>query len=172
VLSTDAGLVGHARAVGAKHTIAAGARWIACTDADSVVGADRLSAQLALGADAVCGAVTVDDWTSQTRSIRRRYQASDVNADGHRHVHGANLGVATHAYLAAGGFLPLGFDEDVALVCALMATGASIAWSAAPGVRTSARMLSRPPRGFGHYLRWRRRDRISSGSSYWPFGNL
>jgi hypothetical protein len=70
------------------------------------------------------------------------------------HIHGANLGVSADAYVRAGGFKPLAFDEDIALVNALKATGARIAWSAAPRVRTSARLDSRACNGFGDYLRF------------------
>ena len=129
-----------------------GARWIACTDADTVVAPDWLAAQLGLDADVVCGTVSVDDWSHHGPAVRRLYSENYLDADGHRHVHGANLGIATHAYERAGGFLPFAFDEDVALVRALQAIGANIAWSAAPRVTTSARAESRAPSGFACHL--------------------
>ena len=52
----------------------------------------------------------------------------------------------------AGGFEPLPSSEDVALVRALEAVGARIAWSAAPRVVTSSRHESRAPGGFGASL--------------------
>ena len=149
---STAGLVGAARAIGAARVIEAGARWIACTDADTVVAPDWLAAQLGLGADVVCGTVGVDDWSHHSPAVRRRYAENYLDADGHGHVHGANLGIATHAYERAGGFPPFAFDEDVALVRALQAIGANIAWSAAPRVTTSARAESRAPRGFARHL--------------------
>ena len=100
----------------------------------------------------MCGTVTVD-WSGHRPSLQRRYEKHYSDADGHRHVHGANLGVSSSAYVKAGGFKPLAFDEDVALVDALRTTGATIAWSAAPRVRTSARLEPRAPLGFGAYLR-------------------
>jgi thymidine phosphorylase len=67
-------------------------------------------------------------------------------------VHGANLGVSAEAYLRAGGFQALACSEDVALVEALKASGARIAWSAAPRVTTSARTNARARGGFGDTL--------------------
>jgi hypothetical protein len=57
------------------------------------------------------------------------------------------------AYEAAGGFQPLTFNEDVALVQALTDHGFSIAWTNKVRVDTSARTESRTPRGFGATLR-------------------
>lgn len=68
------------------------------------------------------------------------------------HVHGANLGVSADAYRRAGGFPPLKCSEDAALVDRLIATGARIAWSAAPRVTTSARTVARVRGGFGDTL--------------------
>jgi glycosyltransferase involved in cell wall biosynthesis len=144
--------VGAARAVGAQHAIELGARWLAFTDADTVVGPDWFAAQLALRSDAVCGTVAVRDWGAYGERMRRHYEATYTDADGHRHVHGANLGVSTEAYVAAGGFPRLESSEDVALVDVLKSQGASIAWSALPRVVTSARWLFRAPLGFGASL--------------------
>ena len=144
--------VGRARAVGARLALDAGARWLAFTDADSVVAPDWLAAQLGLGTDAVCGTVTVDDWSEHDRAIRERHLATYQDRDGHRHVHGANLGVSAPAYRRAGGFPPLVCHEDVALVRALQAIGATIAWSAALRVVTSARRKWRAPGGFSATL--------------------
>jgi hypothetical protein len=107
---------------------------------------------LALGADAVCGSICVDDWTAHPQELRDYFRRTYMDADGHRHVHGANLGVSAQAYLRAGGFAPLACSEDVALVEQLQATGARIAWSAAPRVVTSARRASRARGGFGDTL--------------------
>jgi glycosyltransferase involved in cell wall biosynthesis len=144
--------VGKARAAGADLLLARGARWLAFTDADSVVASDWLAAQLTLGAEAVCGCVTVDDWSHHPTRVRDSWRRRYQHRDGHRHVHGANLGVAAQAYRRAGGFPPLACDEDVALVDMLIATGAQIAWSAAPRVTTSGRIDSRARGGFGDTL--------------------
>ncbi len=152
VVSVDARNVGIARAQGARHALDAGARWLAFTDADSVVGPEWLSAQLEQRTDAVCGTIEVRDWGDYSEQMRRQHVATYTDADGHRHIHGANLGVAALAYRDVGGFQPMVSSEDVALVEALREHGASIAWSAAPRVVTSARRHYRAPGGFGETL--------------------
>ncbi|UNK41494.1 glycosyltransferase [Luteimonas sp. S4-F44] len=147
------GNVGSARDAGMRAAIAAGARWLASTDADSVVSLDWLSGQLVCGGDAFCGMVAVDDWLDYARDVRDAYDRSHLRRDGHLHVHGANLGLTAEAYLRCGGFPPIVAHEDVALVDALVACGARIARCAAPIVRTSARRSSRARQGFGDYLR-------------------
>jgi len=144
--------VGAARAAGAQLALELGVRWLAFTDADSVVAPDWLSAQLALQADAVCGTVAVHDWGSYDECMQRHYAETYTDADGHAHVHGANLGVSAEAYRHAGGFQALATSEDVALVKALERSGAHIAWSAAPRVVTSSRRSYRAPGGFGATL--------------------
>ena len=151
-VALDARNVGAARAMGARCAIGMGARWLAFTDADSTVAPDWLATQLALGSEAVCGTVFVDDWGTYGEPMRKHYAATYTDADGHRHIHGANFGVSTEAYLAAGGFKSLESSEDVALVEALLAQGTTIAWSAAPRVSTSARRVFRAPLGFGATL--------------------
>ncbi|MBA3732515.1 MAG: glycosyltransferase [Gammaproteobacteria bacterium] len=145
--------VGMARAAGAEMLLASGARWLAFTDADSEVAPDWLAAQTALNADVVCGVVTVTAWRLLPRIVRTLFEANYVSADGHRHIHGANLGMRAEFYQKVGGFAPLCAHEDVHLVRALEAAGADIAWSAAPQVVTSARLDSRAPEGFGQQLR-------------------
>lgn len=147
--------VGAARAAGAQHLLDRGARWLAFTDADSRVGADWLVEQLRPGADAVCGTVCVEDWSDhQTYAARlqEHFLRTYADADGHRHIHGANLGVTAAAYRSVGGFAPLASSEDVALVEALEKAGARIVWSAAPRVTTSARRVARAPAGFAAAL--------------------
>jgi glycosyltransferase involved in cell wall biosynthesis len=151
-LTVQAKNVGLARAQGAELALSAGARWLAFTDADSVVGPGWISDQLALGSDAVCGTVEVRDWGAYGQRMRDHFENTYTDADGHRHVHGANLGVSATAYRGVGGFPALASSEDVALVDALRASGASIAWSAAPRVVTSARQHFRAPGGFGATL--------------------
>jgi len=153
-LAVQACNVGHARGVGAQHLLDLGARWIACTDADSRVAPDWLVAQLALGCDAVCGTVTVDAWSEGFDAAAQiRYHQAYAARDGHRHVHGANLGVSASAYRQAGGFEPLACHEDVQLVRNLERCGASIAWSHTPQVITSARLDCRAQGGFADYLK-------------------
>ena len=152
VLSGDLRNVGAARALGAAHCLARKARWLAFTDADTEVAPDWLAGQLEQGCDAVCGTVHVADWEDHAHATRQHFAARYTDLDGHRHVHGANLGVSAAAYRLAGGFLPLACSEDVALVQALQRCGASIAWSAAPRVVTSARKDFRCAGGFGATL--------------------
>lgn len=147
--------VGAARVAGAACLLALGARWLAFTDADTRVGPEWLTAQMALGADVVCGSVAVDDWTPHADNalkLREHFARTYQDRDGHRHIHGANLGVSAAAYLAAGGFAAVDCHEDVLLVKALEASGARFAWSAQPRVFTSARRDARARGGFGDTL--------------------
>lgn len=147
--------VGAARAAGANLLLTRGARWLAFTDADTVVAPDWLAEQLALDADAVCGTVGVEDWTPHGEHadlLRWHFSQTYTDAEAHRHVHGANFGVSADAYRAAGGFAPLASSEDVAMVAALEAQGATIAWSARPRVITSARRTGRAAGGFAEAL--------------------
>jgi glycosyltransferase involved in cell wall biosynthesis len=144
--------VGMARALGAEFALAAGARWLAFTDADTVVSRDWLHAQLALGADVVCGTIGVDDWSEHGDDIRLHFEKTYRDADGHRHIHGANLGMSARAYRSVGGFSHLANSEDVAIVRALEGAGAHIAWSSKPRVVTSARREFKATAGFGATL--------------------
>lgn len=147
-IALNARNVGAARALGAELALAAGARWLAFTDADTQVAPDWISAQLAQGSDAVCGTVAVRDCGIYGDTMRQHYAVTYNDSDGHGHVHGANFGVSAQAYERVGGFRALQSNEDVALVNALQASGARIAWSAAPRVFTSARRTFRAPGGF------------------------
>lgn len=151
-MDINANNVGLARQTGAKAALASGARWLAFTDADSVVASDWLVSQLALGADAVCGTVAVEDWGAYGERMHRHFELTYTDADGHAHIHGANLGISAAAYATAGGFLALESSEDVALVEALRASGANIAWSRTPRVTTSVRPNYKAPGGFGATL--------------------
>ena len=144
--------VGAARALGARRLIDAGARWLAFTDADSEVASDWIARQLEARAEAVCGVVAVLDWSEHSAAVRAEYESRYVDADGHRHIHGASLGVATQAYLKAGGFSPLRCSEDVALVARLTEIGADIRWTNSVRVHTSARRVARAPDGFASFV--------------------
>lgn len=153
VVTVEARNVGVARAAGASFAIDRGARWLAFTDADTIVADDWLVQQLRCNADAVCGVISVNDWTGHSDAVRQNFVDTYCDADGHRHIHGANLGVSVQAYVGVGGFAPLDSDEDVTLVRALVGAQRHVAWSAAPRVVTSARLDSRAHRGFGATLR-------------------
>jgi glycosyltransferase involved in cell wall biosynthesis len=147
--------VGAARAAGAEALLDAGARWLAFTDADSIVCPNWLVDQLSLNVDAVCGTVAVDDWSDHGTHgplIHAHFLETYIDRDDHPHIHGANLGVSAVAYRLAGGFLPLGCGEDVHLVSALQKSGARIARSAKPRVVTSARRNARAAGGFADAL--------------------
>jgi hypothetical protein len=135
-----------------------GARWLASTDADSLVPDHWLSAQLACHAEAVCGIVRVVDWAPRGEYVHARHDSHYQSRNGHRHVHGANLGVAVHAYHRAGGFAADSCGEDVSLVSRLQRLHAYIAWVARPCVITSARHSRRCPGGFSSHL-----DRLEWG---------
>lgn len=152
LLPIDAGNVGAARAAGTAHVIARGARWVACTDADTHVPSTWLSDQLAMDCDAFCGMVGIDDWLDYAPAVRHRFEALHPRVWNHPHVHGANLGFSAAFYLACGGFPPLRAHEDVALVGAMARAGARIARAPAPLVATSARRRARTRDGFCDYL--------------------
>ncbi|HEY1394741.1 glycosyltransferase family 2 protein [Roseateles sp.] len=151
-VAVEARNVGFARAAGAQALIEQGARWLAFTDADSVVSPSWLSRQLALRTEAVCGVVEVDDWTGFTPEERTAYELGYTDAEDHRHIHGANLGVSVSAYQQAGGFAQLRSREDVELVERLHALGMRIAWTNTVRVVTSARQDGRAPDGFAAHL--------------------
>lgn len=152
VLRVDERNVGHARRAGAAHLLELGARWLACTDADSSVDGDWLVRQLAFGAEAVCGTVRVADWSPRADQVRLIYESHYQYIEDHRHIHGANLGVCARAYQRAGGFRPLASEEDVHLVRDLERSGARIVWTHQTCVTTSARRDCRARRGFGEFL--------------------
>ncbi|MDG9884192.1 glycosyltransferase [Pseudomonas sp. GD04058] len=146
--------VGQARRAGAELMLQRGAQWLACTDADSCVPADWLLCQLDFAADAVCGTVHIEQWQAeQDQALRERYLEHYQMREGHRHIHGANLGICARAYQRVGGFRPLALNEDVQLIEDLQACGATIVWTARNSVTTSSRMDSRARGGFGDYLR-------------------
>ncbi|SAL01773.1 Glycosyl transferase family 2 [Caballeronia pedi] len=153
VLSTSKHNVGSARDLGARLAIAHETRWLAFTDADTTVHADWLVEQLECATDAVCGVITISDWTGHHAETRADFVTTYRDVEGHRHVHGANFGLSTLAYEATGGFQPLTFNEDVALVQALTESGFTIAWTNKVRVDTSARTEARTPWGFGATLR-------------------
>ncbi|QDI04277.1 glycosyltransferase [Xanthomonas cerealis pv. cerealis] len=167
----QSGNVGSARAAAAHAALAAGARWLACTDADSVVPANWLSAQLDCASDAFCGIVTVGDWDDYDSAMRDAYRAGECRGDDHPHVHGANLGLSAALYRRCGGFLPLAAHEDVALVEAMVRVDARIARRAQPVVVTSARRMARARGGFSDYLKQMERS-LAESLLHTPGGDL
>jgi GT2 family glycosyltransferase len=157
VVST-ARCVGAARALGTRAALSEHrdpeAVWTAHTDADSQVPVEWLTRMVSAadqGADLVLGTV-VPSFELPSPS-RRAWQARHFSADGHRHVHGANLGIRAATLQALGGWRPLPTGEDVDLVDRASAAGAPIRWTGAIAVQTSARADGRAPEGFSSYLR-------------------
>lgn len=152
-LSVTARNVGFARRAGASWMLERGARWLACTDADSCVPADWLVCQLDCAADVVCGTVHIEQWQpEQDAALQARYLAHYQAREDHRHIHGANLGICARAYQRVGGFQPLPLDEDVQLISDLELSGARIVWTARNSVSTSSRADCRARGGFGDFL--------------------
>lgn len=150
IVSLDARCVGAARALGASLALDYGARWVAFTDADTIVPANWLSAQLDLGADATCGQVAIEDWSGHPPEFRELYLKS-YSAQV-RHIHGANLGVAAAAYRTAGGFPALTVGEDRALIASVLDHHREVRWAGMPRVVTSSRLRSVVKGGFASYL--------------------
>lgn len=159
VLTGDFGNVGAARAAGVAHLLGRSSGspvpdWIACTDADSTVPADWLLQHLLharADTDLLLGVVRPDP-TEISAALLRRWQHEYRSANGHSHVHGANMGVRASAYRRAGGFPPLAEHEDVALVHRIRAFGGLVVSAALTPVLTSARTHGRTPGGMAGYL--------------------
>ncbi len=154
----DARCVGRVRGLGADAAIRRAARldelWLANTDADSEVPPDWLTHMLAhaeRGADLVLGTVLPGDELSQ--HARQAWLDEHDLRDGHRHVHGANLGIRASSLAALGGWSPLITGEDVELVARATAAGCALARTGSIPVRSSARVYGRAPEGFSSYLR-------------------
>ncbi|MBV8541580.1 MAG: glycosyltransferase [Pseudonocardiales bacterium] len=150
--------VGAARRAGFAHLLhelGADRVWLASTDADSQVPKGWLADQLAHarhGADAVAGMVCVCDWSEHPPITAERFRRLHHHVIGHRHVHGANLGISARSYLAVDGFPTLPAHEDVALVTTLKRTGHRVLHAADPPVITSARRRARATEGFADFL--------------------
>jgi glycosyltransferase involved in cell wall biosynthesis len=128
--------------------------WTAHTDADSQVPVDWLQHMVRsadVGADLVLGTVTPS--LELPLPTRRAWQRFHLLADGHPHVHGANLGVRASTLRRLGGWRELRTGEDGDLVSRAVAAGARIHRTGAIPVRTSARRDGRAPEGFSSYLR-------------------
>jgi glycosyltransferase involved in cell wall biosynthesis len=127
--------------------------WLASTDADSRVPPHWITHQVDLadaGADLVLGTVDVDDWSGHPEHVALTWRAGYDPRDGHRHVHGANVGARADAYLSVGGFAELDCGEDVALATALRHR--RVVRSGAVPVLTSGRTRPRAAGGFGDHL--------------------
>ena len=162
IVSLNTRCVGAARALGASFALDNGARWVAFTDADSIVPLNWLSMQLDLYADATCGQVAIEDWSGYPSGVRERY-LMDYSMDT-RHIHGTNLGISAAAYRATGGFPALKLGEDAALISSLLERKADIRFAGAPRVSTSARWESTIEGGFASMLRGLREKCIAEAA--------
>jgi len=154
VLELPSSGVGAARAAGAERALAAGADWLAHTDADSEVPHDWLAEQLRmadLGADVVIGTVR-PRFAELTPAQVRAWVATHAHGQAIGHVHGANLGTRASSYLRAGGYRPLREHEDVDLVNR-MRPFAAVVETDAGEVVTSGRRIGRTEGGYAGYLR-------------------
>ncbi|WP_260870321.1 glycosyltransferase [Gordonia paraffinivorans] len=150
--------VGAARRAGfaAASAGASPTTWFATTDADSTVPPGWLVTHVAAardGADAYVGTITPDGFDGWPPGTGARFARNYDARTGHRHIHGANLGVRADAYAAVGGFRALSAHEDVDLVARLENAGRPIVWGAHAPVRTSTRRTGRAAEGFAAYLR-------------------
>ena len=157
---TQARCVGVARATGVEaaadwaEASGAGSLWIANTDADSVVPRHWLVGQVRLAAEGrglVVGTVHPRPGDLSDEALAAWWERHST-ADGHEHVHGANLGFTLDAYRSIGGFAPLPAHEDVELVEAMRSAGIDHVATGAVPVTTSGRRAARAPNGFARYL--------------------
>lgn len=148
--------VGRARRLGTAIAVSdAGppGTWLASTDADCVVPPTWLVDHLGFArarARAVAGIVALRGGdTTLAGRFHAKYQ---VAPDGsHEHVHGANLGMRSDAYLRAGGWREVDTAEDHDLWDRLRADGPVVHTNSLV-VSTSARVVGRAPRGFADGL--------------------
>jgi hypothetical protein len=129
--------------------------WLATTDADTVVPPNWLTGMLkhaALGWDAVVGTVRVGDWDGHSAQRRAACRAGYDSRDGHRHVHGANLGFRGDAYRIAGGVPPIALSEDEQLIAALEGAGRRVLRTGELPVVTSGRRRGKVHGGFASFL--------------------
>jgi hypothetical protein len=162
VVTTEAGVVGHARALAAqvalqRYSGQTRCCWLANTDADCCVPKTWLLDQLLLaeqGLETIAGIVDVDSFEEHEigteLQFRNRYI---IHQDGsHPHVHGANLGVRADVYLRSGGWKGLASAEDHDLWNRLIKTAGRRISTATVKVLTSGRRTGRAPNGFADAL--------------------
>lgn len=149
------GSAGGARAAAARTAVElTRPHWLASTDADTAVPENWLAHQLERahhGVDAVLGTVEPDPRDCPAAVTRLWHREHELR-DGHPYIHGANLGVRTESFLAAGGFASVATGEDEALVAALRARGARIEATDRIRAITSGRLRGRAELGFAHHL--------------------
>lgn len=140
--------------------------WLAHTDADSRVPPEWLTRQLTVadtGVDLLLGSVEPDPGDLTLR-VLERWHAEHGLHEGHRAVHGANLGVRGSAYDRAGGFASLAAHEDVDLASRVRRAGGRCLSTDLTRVRTSGRAESRVVGGFADYLDALTRAKLEPGA--------
>ncbi|MGU3651049.1 glycosyltransferase [Mycolicibacterium sp. A43C] len=160
LLSTDTCVVGTARRVGTAAAInrAVGRGcgldtiWVACTDADTVVPEHWLTRQLTMAGDGIDAVIGTAVPAGLGPDMYRRWVRRHDLAEGHPHVHGANLGFRADIYLRAGGFPECTTGEDVKLVQRIRAITPRWVSTHHTSVRTSGRIDSRVEGGFASFL--------------------
>ena len=155
VLQGRWGSAGGTRQAAANQALAAGAQWIASTDADTAVPANWLSYQAAragAGVDAVLGTVEPDP-TECPPHVHRLWHLEHDLTEGHPYIHAANMGVRAACFAAAGGFPDVECSEDEAVVRALRGHGARVEATDRIRAVTSGRLRGRAELGFAYHLR-------------------
>jgi len=159
VVRSQAGKVGRARDLGVYAALrwATGPQrgtWIANTDADSTVPPDWLCTQVRLAEtclDVVVGTVQPDP-ADLPDGVLAAWSAAHVLGEGHRHIHGANLGFRADVHTRLGGFGGLKLHEDRDFVLAAAAAGLPLLATDQIRVTTSGRLHSRVRNGFADFL--------------------
>ena len=133
--------------------------WLLSTDADTLVPPTWVLDHLrhaAAGADAVAGAVDLDDPHLLPPDALARYTAlvaRRIAGRTHGHVYAANLGVRGSAFQRVGGFPPVACGEEHALLVRLRGAGLHVVWPTDVRARTSARRDGRARGGLADLLR-------------------
>lgn len=157
---SDAGRVGSSRGIGIlraqrhirRRALSDGDVWLANTDADSRVPDTWLTRQVSLaaaGIDMVVGTVVPEGLDA---ARERRWHQDHALAEGHSHVHGANLGLRLSTYLAVGGFADVAVHEDLDIVTRVRALTSRWVATHRTSVTTSGRDTSRVDGGFATYI--------------------
>jgi glycosyltransferase involved in cell wall biosynthesis len=156
--------VGDLRNLGLRHVAArlgaVGERtWLLSTDADTLVPPTWVLDHLrhaAAGADAVAGAVDLDDPHVLAPDALARYTTlvtRGVAGHSHGHAYAASLGVRASAFQRVGGFPPVACGEEHALLIRLRRAGLHVVSPTDVRARTSARRDGRARGGLADLLR-------------------
>lgn len=133
--------------------------WLLSTDADTLVPPMWVLDHLryaAAGADAVAGAVDLDDPHLLPPDALARYTALVARRAGawtHGHAYAANLGVRACAFQRVGGFPRVASGEEHALLARLRDAGLQVVSPTDVRARTSSRTAGRAPDGLADLLR-------------------